>query len=383
MTARGRAFRLARLALTTFLLLELALRLVRFAGLGGSVLYLKGEKYWLNYGHIEDTRELAESLPFALGPYANAYGYILNSRGFRTAETPYERTPGKRRIVLLGDSFLCVPGGPDDGRHVANLVSEGLGAEVVNLGLPYAGTGFYLRVLEIEGVRYSPDAVVVFVFTGNDFLEEVDLGQRASPLPVYSYSWRALSNIVRMATTSRRPFDARYGRWLPGRPRQGGFWAGCPACWPWDGHLSDSALEEIRAEHSVIYRRDWPEYLVRAGESVRSRLAAMREIARVRGIPLLVVAIPDEGQVKRSLREGLLRAPDGAGLDLAVPQRALAGFCAEAGIPFIDLLPAFRSASDAGRELYLYRDTHWSPDGQEIAAKAVTARLRILLKPSR
>jgi len=89
-----------------------------------------------------------------------------NSRGIRAdREIPYEKPPGVRRIMLLGDSFGMGYGvNLEDAfltRLVAFLDAAGVKCEDVNLSVSGFGTAEELVALEEEGFRYQPDVVVV------------------------------------------------------------------------------------------------------------------------------------------------------------------------------------------------------------------------------
>lgn len=89
--------------------------------------------------------------------------YRINTRGLRDREHPYERVPGLRRVVALGDSFTF-GSGVAYGERFADVAEDLLGdVEVVDMGVPGYGLDQALLAFVVEGVRYRPDAVVVFV----------------------------------------------------------------------------------------------------------------------------------------------------------------------------------------------------------------------------
>jgi hypothetical protein len=79
------------------------------------------------------------------------------------------------RILVTGDSHLFVV---DTRESFPNLLEAQLraaghaGCEVLSSGVGYTGPLLYLR--RIEGfLELQPDAVVVSLFTGNDFMDEL------------------------------------------------------------------------------------------------------------------------------------------------------------------------------------------------------------------
>jgi lysophospholipase L1-like esterase len=96
----------------------------------------------------------------------------------------------------------------------------------------------------------------------------------------------------------------------------------------------------------------------------RTHLLAMRELAASTSARLLVIAVPFEPQLDPGL---LSRDSEGT----LKPQRMLRALCAEAGVPFVDLHPAFLARR--GDTLYVDR-VHLSPLGHEIAARELLER---------
>ncbi len=57
------------------------------------------------------------------------------------------------------------------------------------------------------------------------------------------------------------------------------------------------------------------------------------------------------------------------------PSRRLGAVCAVLGIPFLDLIPAFRQHPDPP-SLYLEHDLHWTAEGHVIAARETARKIR-------
>jgi hypothetical protein len=64
--------------------------------------------------------------------------------------------------------------------------------------------------------------------------------------------------------------------------------------------------------------------------------------------------------------------------DLDAPNRQLATFLEQAGIPYLDLLPVFRAAAaqPGTPSLHFRHDGHWTPIGHQLAARAIASFLR-------
>jgi len=89
--------------------------------------------------------------------------YATNGKGLRDGEHEYARTPGKTRIVALGDSFTFGQG-VDYGARFTEVAEAELGdVEIVNMGVPGYGLDEALMAFLVEGRRYQPEVVVVFL----------------------------------------------------------------------------------------------------------------------------------------------------------------------------------------------------------------------------
>jgi hypothetical protein len=85
-----------------------------------------------------------------------------NSKGFRgKTEYPYQRTPGKQRIVVLGDSFTFGEEVSDDETYAHDLEATLSNAEVLNLGVQGYGQDQMALYLKEEGIKYHPDIVIL------------------------------------------------------------------------------------------------------------------------------------------------------------------------------------------------------------------------------
>lgn len=100
----------------------------------------------------------------------------INSLGFRGREITIKKTPGKLRILVLGDSYTFGVYVNDNETYPAVLErilkSYGVNAEVINAGYAdgWSPDEHYTWLVN-EGLRYQPDIVVYGFFIGNDITE--------------------------------------------------------------------------------------------------------------------------------------------------------------------------------------------------------------------
>lgn len=103
-----------------------------------------------------------------------------NSKGIRSdREIPYEKPAGVKRILLLGDSFGM--GYEVDLKDTflaqmeENLQKAGIPCETINLSVSGFGNAEELIILREEGLKYSPD-LVVLAWHSTDYVDNIRSG---------------------------------------------------------------------------------------------------------------------------------------------------------------------------------------------------------------
>jgi len=95
-----------------------------------------------------------------------------NSLGFRSPEVSEQKPAGIRRVALVGDSLIAGLQ-VDADVHYRALIEGALAGDgavqVMNFGLPGTGPVTHLHVYREFARRLSPDAVVLGIYTDNDF----------------------------------------------------------------------------------------------------------------------------------------------------------------------------------------------------------------------
>lgn len=160
---------------------EILLALASLALPPGLLLLAEGALRVANPSYLAD---LPQSDLARLHRYSEAYGWeprpgavssiegqrtTINAMGYRGPVHPHERTPGRPRLLVLGDSVAFGFGVADEETFSAGL--ERHGYEVVNLAVPGYGTDQALLRLEREGLAYRPDVVLLHFCLQNDFID--------------------------------------------------------------------------------------------------------------------------------------------------------------------------------------------------------------------
>ena len=301
-------------------------------------------------------------LRFRGQPHAADYDFVLNSKGFKDTEFPAEKADGTRRIVGIGDSFLF---GTVPYQHNFltiletewNLTKTAPAIEVFNMGIPGTSPRQYLSVLLKDALPLRPDAAIVFIYIGNDFLEI-----SRKPLLQYSFVVAAGKYIIDLIR------HVEGGLTFHGRTSQ----------YTDDGAatFSPEKFLEIETGRSDIYAK--------GGKTLSERLPLvmyfvdeMRKVCNENGIALYVVLIPDEVQIDLELQDNVITAlqTDRDNMDFDLPNKRLIEELQGRDLKHLDLLPAFKEAS-RNRRLYIPRNTHWNIEGNRHAANVLRDFLR-------
>ena len=172
---RKTASNLALLAVVSLVCLELCEIGTRLL-FGSQVLLVPRYHTSAQYGEFT-LRRLRPNFQFWHTDRDGHWKFVTNSQGFRSYEDfHFEKPQGTFRVIALGNS--TTEGFEVRQRYTYPAVLErylkknGVQAEVFNTGISGFGTAEELVYLENEGIKYTPDAVVLGFF-GNDFDDNV------------------------------------------------------------------------------------------------------------------------------------------------------------------------------------------------------------------
>jgi hypothetical protein len=292
--------------------------------------------------------------------------FLSNSLGYADEEFQEAKSPEAYRVAALGDSFAV---GVVSQEHNYLTLLERLGAhtEVYNFGVVCTGPSAYLDILETEVWSYQPDYVLVSFFVGNDCTEELPTRGTMPPHDLRLVVF--IQRLCRLSVEELTQTAERSPRRGEGRREEARRKPKSPRGFSRETHL------RVEVGRLTICR---PSAVAELEPKWARSLASMDGIfqaCRRRGVPVGVVLIPDEFQIDSELLQEMLDfagiAPDD--VDLELPQRRLTAFCAQRGVPCLDLLPALKDVKGA----YFPRDTHWNEKGNRIAADHIAAWLGV------
>jgi hypothetical protein len=162
----GNLYALIISTLIVLLAVELGLRIFNPFGVG----FFHNLPYHMQ-GMVDDPAlgyKHPDSVAYSLG----SSRVELNSHGLRDDEIPYDKPAGEKRVLVLGDSVTFgwgVSQGETFADRMEYLLNELPGDrwQVINSGVNGYNTEQEAAYLRIEGMRYSPDFVLL-VYVSND-----------------------------------------------------------------------------------------------------------------------------------------------------------------------------------------------------------------------
>lgn len=266
----------------------------------------------------------------------------INSHGLRGPETTYEKPAGTFRILNLGDSVVMgwgVRAEDTYGKQLEALLNEhgsnNQRYEVINAGVPGWNQENELAYLQAEGLKYHPDLILLDLTTANDIngqsalLENSDSGLFRW-LSDHTYFWPFLQSQVAWAKARSHGRDKVDTIDPPTNPAK---------YFPQD-------------PKSERWTQRW------------NTILDINKLATQSHVPVVLVIFPLEFQVLDKSYPTL-------------PQEIFKAKAAEAGIPVLDLLPAFRQACQKKpggacqlEDRYLFADVwmHPSAYGSKVTA---------------
>lgn len=276
----------------------------------------------------------------------------INSRGLRGPETTYKKPPATFRILNLGDSVVMGWGVREEstyGQQLESLLNDDndLNFEVINAGVPGWSLDNALAYLQAEGLKYEPDLIVLDLTIANDINGKSALLAGSDPTPLrwlsdHTYFWPFLQSQMSWAKARAEGRDRVDTIDPPTNPAK--YFPLDPKSERWDER--------------------W------------NTILKINSLARENNIPVVLVMFPLEFQV---IDESFP----------TLPQELFTAKAKEAGIPVVDLLPAFRDACQTKpggacslEDRYLFADVwmHPSSEGNKLTAHELAAFLARIIE---
>ena len=274
--------------------------------------------------------------------------YQANSYGARDKERARE-SGGKRRVIVLGDSFAEGYGVKAEDRF-SDRLEAATGIDHLNYGTAgsFGPTQYRLLYKTLAG-KFDHDAVIVCLVPFNDLLDDD-----------YEYGKIAHAGRYRPYFVGTSPaYELVYlGKGLP--PPDSKVFENFLREFTYTGNWAKKMKGLVRHGRTGL-RPDYTGYLD-CTEEQWQRLSFVLKLLRAeaRGKEILVVTVPDVVAIQRL----------GAGTNSPLAVN-LAELCRRQGMRYLDLLPGIRAASKGWQACYYVGDPHWNAYGHEVAARLI------------
>lgn len=255
----------------------------------------------------------------------------INSRGLRDTEYPIQRTTGKKRMLVLGDSFGWGFGVEQEARFSEVLENEHPDWEIINASVSGYGTDQQLLYLKEYGIAYEPD-IVLLLFCENDFTNNIRSEQNWFNKPFFTMENNAL--ILRNNPVPQSTLRQRLDRFFFGKTY---FWS----------RIYRSSLQ-IYARLRKSSSPGVKEYLGKANayEITAALIKSMNELCKEDHAGFILVSIAMD-QAKQTVLQNL---------------------SAQNSISYLPLDRFFAGIED---KVTFHSDDHWNAVGHQVAAAAI------------
>lgn len=299
---------------------------------------------------------------YRMRPHTAFGGILTNAYGFNDIEHSLEKPKGVLRIAFIGDSITF--GLPRKDNFVffveQKAKANGIKLEALNMGMPGADPGTYLKLLKNDALGMKCDAVAIMFFIGNDIIQshqdfetKIQLGQ---PKMLLKQAWK-------IGFSSEYWYIYRFGR--IGSRLMAEIFKNKNI----DGTFTRKNFLDIEKHRLAIYRISPPSFIRDSYAATLKVLKALSLEAKANKMKFFVVLIPDEVQVDDALKEDLFKTYrlNACYYDFKLPQHTIKNYLNEQGVLCLDLLPSFKDQSKKA-PLYIKQDTHWNRMGHDLAA---------------
>jgi hypothetical protein len=276
------------------------------------------------------------------------YGFAINSDGFKDQPFSEEKAPDEFRVAAIGDSFVFSMV-PYEKSFCTVLEKMHTGLNVMNFGIIGTGPEDYVTVLKTDVLKYSPDAVLLFIYEGNDFLP----GHRKHR-KLYEYS--AAATVIHHTLKAVRSYKGQDIR----------------QNYTYRDDMTPFTYEQfvaVEAKYAVTFSmsdKDFRREFARRMQNIDAIIA----LCDRRAIPLYVLTIPDRLQLEAELLSDVAATLDRQPSEFNRHRLRddLSQAMSTREVPFYDMFPILETDN---RKQFINNDIHLNIWGNELVAKSI------------
>jgi hypothetical protein len=314
-------------------------------------------------------------IPNETGHYVSRHEFrtkiTINSDGMRDREYSLAKDSGRKRVAVLGDSFVSTLGVPYEETSTTLLETKLKNSEVLNFGVNGYGPIQYFLLLQKKAIHYSPDLVIMVIYIGNDLYDLLGIstwidGYARPKALIDDQGQLHITNIPVPISEKLRAMKQMKKRCkLPGSH----FITFINKIISHDKYAIDTAPPELK-----LCKKNIDPDIKDAYRLMEVLLKEADNYCRNHGIKFMVAIAPTIVQAcdyiywKKIIQIYDLKSND---YDLDLPNKLLEKMCQKEGIPVIDLTPALKSRIDDGIIPYYLKNQHWNKEGEQLVAETI------------
>ncbi len=283
--------------------------------------------------------------------------YHANGQGMRDKERELKAS-GKKRIVVLGDSFVEGWGVATEDR-MSDRLERMTGIEHLNFGTSGSfGPTQYLMLYTHLAKSFEHDALIIAILPDNDFLDDD-----------YAYGQIMHADRIRPFLTGAKP-DYKLIITKPLNPgTHSKLLEQTLLNLTYTGNLI-KYFKSMARHHQATLPTNYAGYYDYTSEQWDRLEKVLQEFRHAApSLPILVITIPCDTDIQRMGKVGTPPLP-----------AKMREFCRTLGMQYLDLMPAIMAAPEGWQACYLKTDRHWNARGNEIAAEEIRRKWPIVSK---
>lgn len=303
----------------------------------------------------------------------------INPQGFR--DDPFEWSGAQKKIMVLGDSFVSNMAVPHDKIFTEIMETRLRDVSVMNLGVNGYGQVQEFLLLEQFADVYKPRAVIVMIYTLNDFIDNSNqadwTGFRApyarressrqgieiilpKPPGAIKVSLFEKSHLAQFVIARRNLLQVKMARFFEK-----------------NDYFSPESIDTDLLE-MLFFRKDLKPEIEESYRISEQLLSMISEECKKRNIPHLFVIAPSRGQVDPRIFEQYVSSnhKDRSRYDWLKPNKVLAEYAQKNNLPLLDLYPRLAAEHRQGKRLYDEDEEHWTAAGNQVVADEILKYIR-------
>lgn len=275
--------------------------------------------------------------------------YQANAQGMRDKERNLKAF-GKKRVVILGDSFVEGWGVASEDR-LSDRLERMTGREHLNFGTSGSfGPTQYLMLYTHLAKSFEHDALIIAILPDNDFLDDD-----------YEYGRIMHADRIRPFFTGTKPnYELLITK--PQAPSASSkLLEQTLLNLTYTGNLIKH-FKSLSRHHQATIPVNYAGYFDFTHPQWDRLEKVLQEFRRAApSLPILVLTIPCDTDIQRSDKLGTAPLP-----------AKMQELCRTLGMQYLDLMPAIKATPEGWQACYLKTDRHWNARGNEIAAEEIS-----------